>query len=51
MESRLSHVNEQTCMNKAVYQGLMDASKWGVVGVWFKGTKDIEPFVWFYKWP
>ena len=49
MESRLSHVKELTHRNKSACQGFMDTSKWGVGGVWFKGTKNIEPFVWFYK--
>ena len=51
MESRPSHVKELTRRNKAAYQGFVDASNWGVGGVWFKGTKSIAPFVWFYKWP
>ena len=51
MESRPSHVKELTRRNKAAYQGFVDASKWGVGGVWFKGTKNIAPFVWFYEWP
>jgi hypothetical protein len=33
------------------YQGFVDASKWGVGGVWFSGTKHLIPIVWFYEWP
>ena len=33
------------------YQGFVDASKWGVGGVWFSGTKNLPPIVWFQKWP
>jgi hypothetical protein len=33
------------------YQGLVDASKWGVGGVWFSGTKQLVSIVWFYEWP
>jgi hypothetical protein len=29
------------------YQGFVDASKWGVGGVWFSGTKQLIPIVWF----
>ena len=51
MKSRLSHVNELMPRNKAAYQGFVDASMWGAGSVWFKGTKDIAPFAWFYEWP
>ena len=44
-ESRPSHVKELTCRNKVAYHGFVVASKWGGGGVWFKGTKNIEPFV------
>jgi hypothetical protein len=33
------------------YQGFVDASKCGVKGVWFSGTKQLIPIVWFYEWP
>jgi hypothetical protein len=33
------------------YQGFVDALKWGVGGVWFSGTKQLIPIVWFYEWP
>jgi hypothetical protein len=33
------------------YQGFVDASKWGVGGVWFSSTKQLVPIVWFYEWP
>ena len=45
MESRPSHVNKLTRGNKAVYQDFVNTSEWGVGGVWFKGTKNIKPFV------
>jgi hypothetical protein len=31
------------------YQGFVDASKWGVIGVWFGETKQLIPIVWFYE--
>jgi hypothetical protein len=31
------------------YQAFVDASKWGVEGVWFGGTKQLVPIVWFYE--
>jgi hypothetical protein len=33
------------------YQGFVDASKWGVRGVWFSGAKQLVPIVWFFEWP
>jgi hypothetical protein len=33
------------------YQRFVDASKWGAGGVWFSGTKQLIPVVWFYEWP
>ena len=36
---------------KPVYQGFVDACKWGVGGVWFSGTEPLQPIVWFQKWP
>jgi hypothetical protein len=33
------------------YQGFVDASKWGVGGVWFGGTNQLIPIIWFYEWP
>ena len=33
MRSRPPHVNQLTCRNKAVDQGFVDASKWGVGGI------------------
>ena len=39
-------------MNKeAAYRGLVDASKMGVGGVWLSRTKQLQPFVWFQRWP
>ena len=51
MRSRPSHVKELIMHKTATYQGLVDAAKFGVGGVWFSGTKDLAPFVWFYEWP
>lgn len=51
MKSRPSHVRELIKQTKPAFQGLVDASKWGVGGVWFRGTKKLEPFVWFFEWP
>ena len=36
---------------KPVYQGFVNACKWGVGGVWFSGTEPLQPIVWFQKWP
>ena len=33
------------------HKGFVDASKWGVGGVWFSGSAHIHPVVWFFKWP
>jgi hypothetical protein len=33
------------------YRELVDASKWGVGGVWFSRFENIEPIVWFEEWP
>ena len=51
MKSKPSHVKELTRRNKAAYQGFLEASNWGVGALWFKSTKNIAPFVWFYEWP
>ena len=51
MKSRPTNVKELVQAKKAAYQGLVDASKWGVGGVWFGGTQQLKPFVWFFEWP
>ena len=51
MKSRPTNVKELVQAKKAAYQGLVDASKWGVGGVWFGGTQQLKHFVWFFKWP
>ncbi len=51
MRSRPSHVRELIMHKEAAYQGLVDAAKFGAGGVWFSGTKNLAPFVWFYEWP
>ena len=33
------------------YQGFVDASKWGVGGVWFGGKTNMIPITWFFEWP
>jgi hypothetical protein len=45
-----THVTELV-EHPPAYQGFVDASKWGVGGVWFGGTKQLIPIVWFYEWP
>ena len=50
MRCRPLHVWELTMNKEAAYRGLVDASKWGVRGVWFSGTKRLQPFVWFQRW-
>jgi hypothetical protein len=47
---RPTHVTE-LAEHPPAYQGFMDASKWGVGGVWFGGTKQLITIVWFYEWP
>ena len=51
MKSRPSNVKELVQAKHVAYQGLVDASKWGVGGVWFSGTDKVKPFVWFFEWP
>jgi hypothetical protein len=48
--SRPTHVQELV-EHTPSYRGFVDASKWGVGGVWFSGTKLIAPIVWFQPWP
>jgi hypothetical protein len=45
-----THVRELV-EHQPAYQGFADASKWGVGGVWFGGTKQFIPIVWFDEWP
>ena len=47
---RPTHVTE-LIEHPPSYQGFVDASKWGVGGVWFSGTKLVVPIVWFFEWP
>ena len=51
MRSRPSHVKELIRNKEPTYQDFLDASKWGVGGVWFGGTQKLEPFVWYFQWP
>ena len=51
MHRQPSYVQEITRKYISAYRGLMDVSKWGGGGVWFRGTNKIILFVWFYKWP
>jgi len=47
---RPTHVSE-LIEHPPSYQGFVDASKWGVGGVWFSGTANVVPIVWFFEWP
>jgi hypothetical protein len=47
---RPTHVKELV-EHRPHYQGLVDASKWGVEGVWFSGIASMIPIVWFLEWP
>ena len=47
---RPTHVSE-LIEHPPSYQGFVDASKWGVGGVWFSGTTTVVPIVWFFEWP
>ena len=38
-------------LHPAVYQGFVDASKWGVRGVWFGQNNPLQPMTWFVEWP
>ena len=51
LASRPTHVKELIQQKMASYEGWVDASYWGVGGVWFPADKDLEPFVWFVQWP
>jgi hypothetical protein len=50
VRKHLTHVAE-LIEHPPSYQGFVDASKWGVTGVWFSGTKQLIPIVCFYEWP
>jgi hypothetical protein len=45
-----THVRELV-EHPSAYQAFVDASKWGVGGVWFGDTKQLIPIVCFYEWP
>jgi len=47
---RPTHVKELV-EHRPQYQGFVDASKWGVGGVWFSGIASMIPIVWFLEWP
>jgi hypothetical protein len=49
VRKRPTHVAE-LIEHPTSYQGFVDASKWGFGGVWFSGTKQLIPIVWFYEW-
>jgi hypothetical protein len=51
MSSRPTHVRELTPRTTASYQGLRDASSWGVGGVWFPGFLTLAPLVWYWECP
>ena len=38
-------------LHPAAYQGFVDASHWGVGGVWFGRSRPLPPIVWFLEWP
>ena len=42
---------DELVLHTAAYQGFVDASKWGVGGVWFGRTQTLQPIVWFLQWP
>ena len=44
------HVRE-FLIHRPSYQGLIDASKYGIEGVWYSGKKQSTPFVWYLEWP
>lgn len=50
MRSRPSNVKEFIRKHKLAYEELVDASGWGVESIRFNGTKNLEPFVWFFVW-
>ena len=50
LKSRPTHVCELIEHNPG-YRGFVDASRWGVGGVWFSGHHLVPPTVWFLKWP
>ena len=51
LRSRPTHVRELILHKDPTYRGLVDASGWGVGGVWFGGSRKLTPFVWYCKWP
>jgi hypothetical protein len=48
--SRPTHARELV-EHPPSFRGFVDASKWGVGGVWFGGSDQVEPLVWFFEWP
>ena len=48
--TRPTHVRELV-LHTPSYTGFVDASHWGAGGVWFSGTAQLEPCVWFVQWP
>jgi len=48
--ARPTHVKELV-EHTPTFRGFVDASKWGVGGVWFGGTLPLQPTVWFTPWP
>ena len=51
LRSRPTHARELILHKDHTYRGLVDASGWGVGGVWFGGSRKLTPFVWYCKWP
>ena len=50
--SRPTYVKGLTPHKSPQYsKGLIDASEWGIGGVWFPGTKPLAPFVLFFVCP
>jgi hypothetical protein len=47
---RPTHVKELV-EHRPQYQGFVDASKWGVGGVWFSRIASMIPIVWLLEWP
>ena len=50
LSERPTHVRE-LIEHSPGFRGFVDASKWGVGGVWFSGNQNITPIVWFLQWP
>jgi hypothetical protein len=51
LASQPTHVSKLFQADDPAYIGYCDASGFGAGGVWFGGTKNLDPIVWHVQWP